>query len=213
VVQAKTDPVSGQPEMKATPIRLSRVEMRAQGFIVSRSRIDLPAWLQHARLKILGGEAVLFASTREPAGLHAILENSIPALKARRTLSDPVGDHHRALSFEGDRLDVALFTASERDETAVDWLIELLAKPALDATERRAALAGQPPAGRVDQGPIICSCFAVRRAAIEGAALAGASDADQIGLELKAGTNCGSCRPEIRRIIQDVSAAGQLAAE
>jgi assimilatory nitrate reductase catalytic subunit len=213
VVQGKTDPVSGQPEMKATPIRLSRVEMRAEGFIVSRTRTELPAWLQHARLKVEGGEAVLFASTREPAALHAILENSIPALKARRTLSDPAGDHHRALSFEGHRLDVALFTASERDGTAVDWLIELLAKPALDASERRAALAGQPPAGRVDQGPIICSCFAVRRATIEAAALAGAGDADQIGAELKAGTNCGSCRPEIRRIIHDVSAASPLAAE
>jgi assimilatory nitrate reductase catalytic subunit len=213
VVQAKTDPVSGQPEMKATPVRISRVEMRAEGFIVSRSRIELPAWLQHARLKIAGGEAVLFASTREPAALHAILENSIPALKARRTLSDPAGDHHRALSFEGDRLDAALFTASSRDEAAIDWLIELLAKPALDATERRAALAGQPPAGRADQGPVICSCFAVRRAMIEAAALAGADDVEQVGAELKAGTNCGSCRPEIRRIIHDVSAAGRLAAE
>jgi assimilatory nitrate reductase catalytic subunit len=213
VVQAKTDPVSGQPEMKATPVRLTRVGMRAEGFIVSRARIELPAWLQHARLRVEGGEAVLFASTQEPAALHAILENSIPALKARRTLSDPMGDHHRALSFEGDRLDVALFTASERDQTAIDWLVELLARPALDPAERRAALAGQPPAGRIDQGPIICSCFAVRRTAIEAAALAGAGDADQIGAELKAGTNCGSCRPEIRRIIQDVSAAGRQAAE
>jgi assimilatory nitrate reductase catalytic subunit len=213
VVQGRTDPVSGQPEMKATPIRLSRVEMRAEGFIVSRSRIELPAWLQHARVRIEGGEAVLFASTREPAALHAILENSIPALKARRTLADPDGDHHRALAFEGDRLETALFTASRRDEAAIDWLIEIMAKPALDVAERRAALAGQPPAGRTDQGPIICSCFGVRHAAIAAAAASGAGDVDAIGAELKAGTNCGSCRPEIRRIINDVSVRSPLAAE
>jgi assimilatory nitrate reductase catalytic subunit len=213
VVQGKTDPVSGQPEMKATPIRVSRVDMRSEGFIVSRARIEMPAWLQHARLRIEGGEAVLFASTREPAALHAILENNIPALKARRTLSDPVGDHRRALSFEGDRLDAALFTASERNEAAIDWLIELMAKPTLGAGERRAALAGQPPAGRVDQGPIICSCFAVGQAAITAAVIAGTGDVDQIGVRLRAGTNCGSCRPEIRRIIHDVSAQGPLAAE
>ncbi|MGL4729567.1 MAG: molybdopterin oxidoreductase family protein, partial [Bosea sp. (in: a-proteobacteria)] len=110
VVQGKTDPVSGQPELKATPIRLSPITMQAEGFIVSRERIELPGWLHHARIAIEGGEAVMFASTRTPAALHAILENNVPALMPRRTLADPAGDHHRALTFDGERLETALFT-------------------------------------------------------------------------------------------------------
>ncbi len=46
---------------------------------------------------------------------------------------------------------------------------------------------------------MICSCFAVRRAAIEAAVRDGAADVDAVGAALKAGTNCGSCRPEIKR--------------
>ncbi len=218
VVQGKTDPVSGQPELKATPVRISPVAMQAEGFLVSRAPLAVPDWLQHARIKVAGGEAVLFASTRDPQTLHALLENLIPALKARRTLHDPAGRSFRTLAFEGERLDTALFTGQRRDTVAFDWLIELLAKPAINAQERRAALAGRPPAGRADLGPVICSCFAVRQAEIMAAAAEGAGDVEAIGNALKAGTNCGSCRPEIKRIIVQLrqtqgTAEASLAAE
>jgi assimilatory nitrate reductase catalytic subunit len=69
---------------------------------------------------------------------------------------------------------------------------------------RKAVLAGRAPAGSIDLGPMVCACFAVRRATIAEAARAGAQDVETVGERTSAGTNCGSCRPEIKRVISDV---------
>jgi assimilatory nitrate reductase catalytic subunit len=46
----------------------------------------------------------------------------------------------------------------------------------------------------------------VRHATIVDAVTNGHHDVDAVGALLKAGTNCGSCRAEIKRIIADVRA-------
>jgi assimilatory nitrate reductase catalytic subunit len=52
-----------------------------------------------------------------------------------------------------------------------------------------------------DKGAIVCSCFSVGVNEINAAARGGCRSVDAIGTALNAGTNCGSCRPEIRRIL------------
>ncbi|OYW40503.1 MAG: hypothetical protein B7Z45_04205, partial [Azorhizobium sp. 12-66-6] len=50
-------------------------------------------------------------------------------------------------------------------------------------------------------GPLVCACFGVSAGAISAAIAAGDGDAAAIGARLKAGTNCGSCLPEIAQIL------------
>jgi assimilatory nitrate reductase catalytic subunit len=47
----------------------------------------------------------------------------------------------------------------------------------------------------------VCACFGVGRGAIDAAIAGGCHDLFSIGRRLKAGTNCGSCVPELRRLI------------
>ncbi len=203
VVHAMTDPVSGQPELKATPVALTPLNMASEGFLLSRKRVTLPPWLQHARITIPGGEALVFASTRTTAALQAVLVNHLGEAWRRSVMTDPGSALFRWASFAGERLETALFIGPKRDAASLDWLIESFAKDLLTASEKRAVLAGRPPAGGADKGPLICSCFAVRRAAIVAAVGEGALDVETIGNLTKAGTNCGSCRPEIKRVISD----------
>jgi assimilatory nitrate reductase catalytic subunit len=207
VAQAKIDPVSGQPELKATPVALKPVIMGCEGILLTRSRVTLPGWLQHSRITVPGGEALLFASVHEPLALHALLLNHLGEAPRRAGMLDPDARQFRTVCFAGNRIEAALFVGPHREPATVDWLIEAFANEALDAREIKAVLAGQPPAGGTDLGPLICSCFAVRRAAIEEAVRHGASDVDAVGVALKAGTNCGSCRPEIKRVIHDQHSA------
>jgi predicted molibdopterin-dependent oxidoreductase YjgC len=51
-VHPLTDKVSGQPELKATSVSVTRVIMASEGFLLSRTRVELPAWLQHTRITI-----------------------------------------------------------------------------------------------------------------------------------------------------------------
>ncbi|HKU54492.1 MAG TPA: (2Fe-2S)-binding protein, partial [Rhizomicrobium sp.] len=91
------------------------------------------------------------------------------------------------------------------DFAGLDQAKALLGKD-ISAVERIALLAGitgsrQPASG----GKIVCSCFAVSEEKIKAAIQAdGLITPAQIGVRLKAGTNCGSCIPELKKLLQTV---------
>jgi assimilatory nitrate reductase catalytic subunit len=69
-------------------------------------------------------------------------------------------------------------------------------------------LSGKSIDGLASAGPIVCACFGVGRTTICDAIGAGARTSAEIGLKLKAGTNCGSCIPELKRLIVQAGAVG-----
>jgi assimilatory nitrate reductase catalytic subunit len=78
---------------------------------------------------------------------------------------------------------------------------ELFAAGPLTDDQRRMLLSGKPAQGLAAAGPVVCACFGVGRNTICDAIAAGARSAAELGLRLKAGTNCGSCIPELKRLI------------
>jgi len=79
---------------------------------------------------------------------------------------------------------------------------------ALAERERRILLSGRSGNGMVETGPLICACFGVGLSAIrEAVATGGAVSVADIGRALRAGTNCGSCVPELRGIIERITQA------
>ena len=73
-------------------------------------------------------------------------------------------------------------------------------------------LAGRPGADRPDPGAIVCACFDVGVNTILAAiAEQKLLSVEAIGAALNAGTNCGSCRPELAALL--ASATVQEAAE
>lgn len=61
---------------------------------------------------------------------------------------------------------------------------------------------GKPPAGQEDVGRIVCACFSVGVNTIVNAIRQqGLTTPEQIGQALKAGTNCGSCVPELKTLL------------
>ena len=81
----------------------------------------------------------------------------------------------------------------------------------LSDDQRRMLLSGKSADGLASAGPIVCACFGVGRATICDAIAAGARTAAEIGAKLKAGTNCGSCIPELKRLIATTECAGKQA--
>ena len=114
----------------------------------------------------------------------------------------------RAASFAEDRIETCLFVGPARD--AGDWNVvkNLFAADRLSDSQRRMLLSGKSTDGLASAGPIVCACFGVGRTAICDAIVAGAGTAAEIGAQLKAGTNCGSCIPELKRLIAQTSVTG-----
>src|SRR4029077_3277371 len=57
LVGAATDPVSGQPELKATPVRVAPVRTCGRGFPLRRSELSLAGAFHWARVPLAGGHA------------------------------------------------------------------------------------------------------------------------------------------------------------
>ena len=203
LVHALTDAISGQPDSKATAACIAPVRFRYRGFIVSRSLLSLDCayWV---RVPERGGWLYLVAMDR-PAraawrewflGLIGTPEGDF------LELSDRHSDSYRAASVHHGRLRAAIVITAADDLPPSTWLAELLDDIAIDRDTRRALLAARMPEPAYDQGPIVCACFGVGLNRI-GDAIAQQKllSVEAIGQALKAGTNCGSCTPELRRIL------------
>ncbi|OQW57087.1 MAG: nitrate reductase [Proteobacteria bacterium SG_bin9] len=215
LVAPLTDPFSGQPENKATPAALSPVTFTRHGFVFSRKPLTLPASAWWARVAVTGGFGYLLAADDDMAGwktwfatqtgeadLNAIhLLRSDPQAGDIAEYEDAAHGVYRAAAFAGDRLELCLFFGPS--DIAFDWqaVKDLFALDRLDNDQRGILLSGRSASGAADTGPVVCACFGVGKNTICDAIASGARSAAEIGAKLKAGTNCGSCVPELKRLI------------
>ncbi len=66
---------------------------------------------------------------------------------------------------------------------------------------------GRPADPAADDGAIVCSCFGVgRNRILREIEAQGLKSPEAIGSCLKAGTNCGSCVPELRKLLAEARA-------
>jgi assimilatory nitrate reductase catalytic subunit len=88
-------------------------------------------------------------------------------------------------------------------ETAArDWIKNLIAEgaPALEVRTWLLAPVDQPPDGKSGRGRVVCNCLNVAEPDIVAAIIAGA-DLAALQATLKCGTECGSCVPELKKMI------------
>jgi assimilatory nitrate reductase catalytic subunit len=207
LTHAIVDPVSGQPDSKATPAKISAMRVASEGFVVSRQPLTPPSWLAHARMAVPGGEAATFAATQTPAALHAYLSNWLRLDAAPATRLDEGAQTRQSASLVDDRIDILLWTGPKLDRSALDWAIDLVAREKIDKSTRRFVLASGPPGEAASASPLVCACFGVSRNVVRAAIVKGSHDVEAIGRATRAGTNCGSCRAEIRQILLEHSPA------
>ena len=75
-------------------------------------------------------------------------------------------------------------------------------------------LTGRAPADQPDPGPVVCACFNVGvNTILDGIETQGLMSVDAIGAALQAGSNCGSCRPEIAVLLSRAKTLTPEAAE
>jgi assimilatory nitrate reductase catalytic subunit len=82
------------------------------------------------------------------------------------------------------------------------WLASRLGQM-LDKDERRVLLTGKPPGEQNEQGAMVCTCFQVSETVIRTAIAEGCRTSAALGEKLRCGTNCGSCVPELNRLIRE----------
>ncbi|PHP27096.1 nitrate reductase [Limimaricola cinnabarinus] len=196
LVAAATDPVSGQPESKATAVAVAPWRATWFGFAVSRAQPE-PGCDYWARARGKKGWRLELAGAEAPADWEAEARKLFGLPDARLSrVSDPARGLERLAFHVDGRLEAALLTAPEPVLVARDHLAGLLGEGGGQP------LSGRPGADAPDPGPTLCACLNVGVNTILTAIESDrAMSVEAIGAALGAGTSCGSCRPEIAALL------------
>ncbi len=201
LIPAITDPISGQPESKATAVAVRAYAAHWYGFAVSRAEFtpDCEYW---ARMPCDEGWRL------ECAGRHGITD--ITAWFARLcggtacdevlVYRDDARGAYRCFALRDTRLHAALYIAREPVSVSRDYVASLLGSE-IATDQRLAVLAGRPADGRAALGPVICICRQVGARCIADALCAGHTSLSAIAAATGAGSQCGACRPDVQRLI------------
>jgi assimilatory nitrate reductase catalytic subunit len=202
LVAAVTDPVSGQPESKASVCRVRPFVAASYGFALSTAEPFSSAryW---AKARAAGGWRMEMAweiAPEDPVecarALFGLQPEDTPVV-----LSDAKRGQHRVAFLRDDRLVAALFLAPDPVQVSRQYMLGLLGTAGSSTV-----LAGKPSVDQPDPGATVCACFDVGintiRRAITGQ---GVTTVEEIGAALNAGTNCGSCKPELRALLEAVA--------
>jgi len=196
LVAAVIDPVSGQPESKASVVALTALSPAWYGFAVSvgPQTPDAAYW---ARARHAGGWRCELAGIEAPVDweVYGRALFNLPDATCLSVADRKRGTHRLAFMQDGRTL-AALFAAPEPVQLARGHLAAQVGQAGA------ALLAGRPGAGVVDPGPTICACLNVGLNTITAAiASQNLISVEDIGTALQAGTSCGSCRPELAALL------------
>ncbi len=210
IVGAATDPISGQPELKATPVRVVPVTSQWHGLLMRSSEPVPPGPYYWARVPLERGHAFTLAGWEAlPSGagtelwISALLNASAAAELV--IYADPARGTFRYASVVGSRLDACLFIASKASSLPSRDALAALLGTRIESDMRAYLLAGQAPgAAAQTAGRTICACFGVGLDTLHRTiATKKLTSVSAIGAALRAGTNCGSCIPELKAILTD----------
>jgi assimilatory nitrate reductase catalytic subunit len=205
LVNAVVDPISGEPEFKHTPARVEPFPVEWHGILLSREPVmvaDVTWWT------LVRGQGFLryeLAGREVPQDWRLWMRQRLGALDAGADYldyHDSAAGTYRAARLVDDRLTACVYISRRADLPDRGWLSGLFDSQRLAARERPGLLAGRPPGAREDAGPLVCACFAVGRNTLRRViAKHSLTDPRQVGARVRAGTNCGSCLPEIRALL------------
>ncbi len=198
-----TDPISGQPESKHTPVRVEPYQTVWQGFVLSRARLDFADASYCASSQGAGYWRHELAGEVLPEDwrtwVHAVAHSVGDWIEYR----DAAMGRYRAACLQDGRLQAVFFIAPDQRLPEREWLSSLFAHSQMASADLAGLLAARPPKGTADTGRNVCACFGVgEKTILDAIQTHKLESVEAVGKRIKAGTGCGSCVPEIRRILE-----------
>ena len=210
LVPSLVDPVSGQPESKSAAVAIKPFSAAWYGFAagVRGFRPESEYW---ASAPVQNGYRAEMAGAVVPADWEAAARAmlGVPASAECLSYVDAARGQARFAFVEEGKVTGLFFVAPEPVALSREAVIGLLGDP-----PGAAPLAGRAGTDRPDPGPIVCACFGVGRNTIAAAVASGqCASVPDLGRVLQAGTNCGSCKPELAALIAVLRPQEKEAAE
>jgi assimilatory nitrate reductase catalytic subunit len=212
-VNAAVDPISGQPELKHTPVRIIPVAVAWSGFLLSRRIFTPKGVIYWARSLAEDCSIYELAGAEMPEAWPLFAETLLGCGEqdAVAEYQDPTRGIWRWACLKDDRLESCLFVARTHKLPSREWLLGLFGQERVEDSTRRALLSGAHGTCQ-EEGRIVCACFSVGVSRLaETIRAQRLTTIEAVGDVLHAGTNCGSCLPELRALLNDMQQEPALA--
>ncbi|MEM6707457.1 MAG: molybdopterin-dependent oxidoreductase [Pseudomonadota bacterium] len=216
-VPAAVDPVSGQPASKHAQVSVEALPVARwyRLFVFAPLTVETlltafepvpPAFLAMRPARALNRPGVLvdLAVARPATAHHSRTSTDPEQLLVQLSNCTPTA----RLARLSDRTDTStrLAALAMEDGTPLWWLSSTagfadLAEPPLAASADPDIAAWQQLGSAKAASPSVCTCFEVSVEDINRAIEDGARSAAELGRRLRCGTNCGSCVPELNRLL------------
>ncbi len=208
LVPAIVDPLSGQPESKHAVVKVEAFETAWSGVIFTQSTINLEGVDYWSKVTGRNFDRYEIALSKETefnnlSSLEVWLKSKLSLSEGEQLLSyfDEQLKQIRIAVIENNQVKTVVYFGVDRPNIDRSWVGGCFANE-LESHPRRFLLAGRM-SGMKDTGITVCSCFSVGLNtildAIQNEKLC---SVEEIGEALKAGTNCGSCVPELTEILE-----------
>ncbi|MFY7835717.1 MAG: molybdopterin-dependent oxidoreductase [Novosphingobium sp.] len=189
------DPVSGQPGFKNNACRIEPVASDWRAFLVRRDTSAPQGLVWWSRSAITGGWIY------ELAGDGAVDADALlPAGQRVEAVDMARGMRRLAVLGDDGALKAALYVTRSGQLPSREWISGQLGAAGAALPE---LLAARPSAPAPDRGPVVCVCHGIGALEIMTVAEQGAGTVAEVGKACGAGTNCGSCRPAIARMLRE----------
>jgi assimilatory nitrate reductase catalytic subunit len=208
-VGAECDAISGQPALKATPASIRPVMTRFHGLLLRHGTAPAPAGVHWVRIPVERGEMFRLTGL-DPLPVGVALDRFATALlHASATeiveMRDPAHGVLRRAALRDGVLEACVMLAPTDVALPADAAVTELLGTRVAPQARVRLLSGRSAAPA--EGPRVCTCLGISEATIRHACVSNRlRSLTELGDLLGVGTGCGSCVPELEKILHDVRA-------
>jgi len=197
IIAPIADPFSGQPALKSGAVSATVYKPQWYGFLASLTQ-PTPQTPYAAIAKTQGGWQAELASRKMPTDWDAELRKLSGLIDGDVAMqTDPTAGTVRMAVTQAGRITGLFFASATPVVLSRTTIVGLIGTD----TPPLAALAGQSGSDQPDAGATVCACFNVGRNTLLSAAANGARSVAALGDVTCAGTNCGSCKPELKALL------------
>jgi len=138
IIAPATDPFSGQPESKATPVTIEPVNFAFRGFALARAPLTMPPGAWWSRVTVANGTGWLLASNQPPDAWREHAKHLFGAGAELAEYFDGPRGSYRMAAFVDGRLTGALFIGPAEAAPHWDAVKALFEAESLGEAQRRA---------------------------------------------------------------------------
>jgi assimilatory nitrate reductase catalytic subunit len=195
VFSSRVDPVSGQPESKASRVHLEPYHCTHWARVASSHSLDKAAFEYWSETKTKRGYVTLLGCNG-PIDWRKWSQNQLSSEARLMQYSGAEGAAQAILASQQSSIELLVFSHKQVERLpSFSWLSNSFDN---DDMETLAHLLRSEDG---DQDQQLCSCFGVSKKAVQNAIDGGAGSIDELGITLGCGSKCGSCKPELSELL------------